>query len=102
MPELVPADDPPELSLVDQYPDEMRRWTVWFGVPMLCACAFIMLAIGTSASWLYGGVVLFGPGLGVGAIMYLAMSSDTNGRAHIAAGSSQRSANDEAAPRRGR
>lgn len=64
---------------LDGYPAESRRWIVLIGVPMLGACVCIALAIGTSVMWLYGGAVLLGPGFGVAAIIYLAMSTDTNG-----------------------
>jgi hypothetical protein len=77
-PHLV-AVDVPALSVQEQYPHEIRRWVVLLGLPMLGACVFIALAIGTSLEWLYGGAVVLGPGAGVGVIVYLAMSSDTNG-----------------------
>lgn len=64
---------------LDDYPSESRRWIVLIGVPMVGACVCIALAIGTSVTWLYGGAVLLGPGFGVAAIIYLAMSTDTNG-----------------------
>ncbi len=85
----------------EQYPDELRRWTVFLGLPMLGACLFVALAIGTSVAWLYGGAVLLGPGVGIGAIVYLAMSSDTNGRPHVSPGLGRRAANDLPATRPG-
>jgi hypothetical protein len=62
-----------------QYPDEVRRWLIFAGLPMLAACVCIGLAFGTSFRWLYGGAIAFGPGLGVLMIIYLAITSDTNG-----------------------
>ena len=61
------------------YPDEPKRWMLIVGSPMLAACVCIGLAFGTRFSWLYGGAIVFGPGIGVLAIIYLAISSDTNG-----------------------
>jgi hypothetical protein len=66
-------------SLSEQYPAEIRRWTLVIGTPMLLAASCVALAIGTSLHWMYGGVVLFGPGMGVAAIIYLSISTDTNG-----------------------
>jgi hypothetical protein len=100
-PQLAIAQALPVAS-AEPYPDEIRRWTVLLGLPMLGACLFIALAIGTSLTWLYGGAVLLGPGVGIGAIVYLAMSSDTNGRAYVAADSPRRHTNNHANPRSGR
>jgi hypothetical protein len=67
-------------SLSGNYPGEVRRWVLLAGIPMLGACVCIALAIGTPLSWFYGGVVLFGPGMGVAAIIYLSITTDTNGQ----------------------
>jgi len=61
------------------YPGEVRRWLTFAGLPMLAACVCVGLAFGTSFRWLYGGAILFGPGIGVLMIIYLAITSDTNG-----------------------
>ena len=82
----------PAISLSEEYPGEVGRWAVLIGVPMLFASVCVALAIGTSLSWLYGGAVLFGPGMGVAAIIYLALSTDTNGRSGPAIEDSSRSA----------
>jgi hypothetical protein len=69
------------------YPNEVSRWILVFGTPMLAACLCIGLAFGTRFAWFYGGAIAFGPGLGVLAIIYLAISSDTNGNVgHSAVG----------------
>lgn len=66
-------------SLSEQYPHELRRWAVLLGLPVLCASAFIGIAIATPFAWLFGGAVVIGPFGVVAAIIYLAMSTDTNG-----------------------
>lgn len=71
--------EPPSVETL--YPDEVKRWLLTVGLPMLAACVCIGLAFGTSFRWFYGGAIAFGPGIGVLAIIYLAISSDTNGTA---------------------
>jgi hypothetical protein len=71
--------EPVMRSLEALYPDEANRWIRTVGIPMLAACVCIGLAFGTRFSWFYAGAIAFGPGLGVLAIIYLAISSDTNG-----------------------
>ena len=73
------ATTPSETQLEQLYPDEMKRWILLLGTPMLAACVCIGLAFGTRLHWFYAGAIAFGPGLGVLAIIYLAISSDTNG-----------------------
>ena len=70
--------EPPEASLSEKYPNEVRRWTLLMGIPMLAASASVALAFGTSLHWLYGGALL-APFVGGFAIIYLAISSDTEG-----------------------
>jgi hypothetical protein len=65
--------------LSEQYPHELRRWAVLLALPVLCASAFIGLAIATPFAWLFGGAVVIGPFGIVAAIIYLATSTDTNG-----------------------
>lgn len=79
-----PAAGPARLSLVPptleaEYPHEMRRWILYFGGPLLGACVCIALAFATPYPWLFGGAILLGPGVSIGAIIYLALSTDTNG-----------------------
>ena len=68
----------PEASLSERYPNEVRRWTLLIGIPMLVASASVALAFGTSLHWLFGGA-LVAPFVGGFAIIYLAISSDTEG-----------------------
>jgi hypothetical protein len=63
----------------DSYPNEERRWMRVLGIPMLATCVFMATAIGTSIHWLIAFCLAFGPGVGVVSLVYLAISSDTNG-----------------------
>ena len=62
-----------------RYPNELQRWTIFLGSPMLAGFGFVALAIATPFAWLFGGAVILGPFTGIAAIVYLALSSDTNG-----------------------
>ena len=75
-PPLAVVEAPPA-SLSENYPNEVRRWALLIGIPMLSASACVSLAIGTSLHWLYGGALVFGPFMTGAAIIYLAISSDT-------------------------
>jgi hypothetical protein len=80
----------PDAEAVHQdYPNELKRWTIFLSVPMLAACLSICLAFGTRFSWFYAGAIAFGPGLGILAIIYLAISSDTNTTPNPPAGLNQ-------------
>jgi hypothetical protein len=52
---------------------------MFIGLPMLGAAVCVAVAVGTSHSWTLGGAVLLGPGGVLAAIVYLALSTDTNG-----------------------
>lgn len=67
------------------HPDEGKRWMLLLGFPMLLACIFMGATLGTGESWLLALPLVFGPGVGVVAIAYLAISSDTNGGSTVAA-----------------
>jgi hypothetical protein len=60
------------------YPNEQGRWMLVFGIPMLVACIFMAMTLGTSIRWLLAFCLAFGPGVGVVSLVYLALSSDTN------------------------
>jgi hypothetical protein len=64
-----------------RYPSEAVRWQILFGLPMLVACIVMALTIGTGIHWLIALCLAFGPGGSVISLVYLAISSDTNGRA---------------------
>jgi hypothetical protein len=69
----------------DSYPNEERRWMRVLGIPALFACIFMAAAIGTGIHWLIVFCLIFGPGVGVLSIIFLAISSDTNGGVDAAA-----------------
>lgn len=57
---------------------EQQRWLLWFGVPALVAALFVGLVFATGQEWLLGlgiGSIVFD----IGVLVWLALSSDTNG-----------------------
>jgi hypothetical protein len=58
---------------------EVNRWAILMGIPFILSALFFMGAIATGREWLIGGSLFTGPGLLVAAVIYLGMSSDTNG-----------------------
>jgi len=66
-------------SLEQLYPGEANRWMLFMGLPMLAAGVFVGLAFATSVLWYWAGVIVLGPGLGIAGLVYVTLSSDTNG-----------------------
>jgi len=69
---------------------EIRRWMAWLGIPALIACAFFAATIAGLGAWLLLPAIVIGPGVGGVALIWLALSSDTNGgsgagESHLAA-----------------
>ena len=58
---------------------EMRRWVAWLGGSMICACIFTAAALAGLGAWLIAPAIIVGPGVGGIALIWLALSSDTNG-----------------------
>ncbi len=58
---------------------EQTRWIVTLAIPFLAASAFMAATLSGAGSWLIGAAILCGPGLGLAALSYLALTSDTNG-----------------------
>ena len=56
---------------------ELRRWITWLGSSMIGACIFTAAALAASA-WFILPAIVIGPGLGGIALIWLALSSDTN------------------------
>src|SRR5580765_8763809 len=57
---------------------EMNRWMLWFGVPAIVAAFFVGLVFATGDAWWMGlaiGALL----VDIFVLVWLAMSSDTNG-----------------------
>lgn len=64
---------------------ELRRWITWLGGSLLAASFFTALALAGLGPWLILPAILVGPGLGGIALIWLALSSDTNAIAHALA-----------------
>jgi hypothetical protein len=57
---------------------EQKRWLTWFGLPALCAAIFVGLVFGTGQEW-YLGLAVGAIVVDIAVLIWLAMSSDTNG-----------------------
>jgi hypothetical protein len=57
---------------------EQKRWMIWFGLPALVAAVFLGLVFGTGDEW-YLGFAVASMVFDIGVLVWLAMSSDTNG-----------------------
>jgi len=64
---------------------EMRRWIAWLGGSLIAASVFTALALAGVSEWMILPAILVGPGVGGVALVWLAISSDTNSAAHVAA-----------------
>jgi hypothetical protein len=58
---------------------EMRRWVTVLGSITLIACAFTAASLAGLGAWLLAPAIVVGPGIGGIALVWLALSSDTNG-----------------------
>ena len=61
---------------------ELRRWMMWLGGSLVAASFFTALAIAGVSPWMILPAIVLGPGLGGIALIWLALSSDTNSIAH--------------------
>jgi hypothetical protein len=57
---------------------EQKRWMTWFGTPILIAAAFLGICFATGEAW-WLGLVITTIVLDILVLVWLAMSSDTNG-----------------------
>ena len=57
---------------------EQNRWMLWFGLPALFMAIFVGAVFATGAKWLLGGSLAFLIA-DIGILIWLCMSSDTNG-----------------------
>jgi threonine/homoserine/homoserine lactone efflux protein len=64
---------------------EFRRWLLWLGGALLGACVFTALALAGLGAWLLAPAIVIGPGVGGVLLVWLALSSDTNGASAPAA-----------------
>jgi hypothetical protein len=62
----------------DMHAKEMNRWMLWFGMPVLGMAIFTGAVFATGAEWLLGGALAF-LFADICVLMWLCMSSDTNG-----------------------
>jgi len=82
--EAVAANDAPVVAAAAVLsPDEInateqKRWMLWFGTPALVMAIFVGISLGTGDAWILGlaiGSLL----VDIFVLVWLAMSSDTNG-----------------------
>jgi hypothetical protein len=57
---------------------ELQRWLYWLGGSLLGACLFLGLALAGYGAWLMAPAIIIGPGVGGIALVWLAITSDTN------------------------
>ena len=62
---------------------EARRWILALGIPMILAAVFTAAALAGLGAWLIAPAIVVGPGIGGIALIWLALSTDTNGM-HLA------------------
>jgi hypothetical protein len=60
---------------------ELRRWFLWLGGSMIGAAIFTAAALAGLGPWMILPAIIVGPGLGGIALIWLALSSDTNSAA---------------------
>lgn len=65
---------------------ETQRWIAVLGTLMMVSLAFTAAALGGYGAWLLAPAIVVGPGFGGIALIWLALSSDTNGVNPFAAG----------------
>ena len=63
---------------------ELRRWIAWLGGSLIAASFFTALALAGVSPWMILPAILVGPGVGGVALVWLAISSDTNSAAGVA------------------
>ncbi len=63
---------------------EQKRWMLWFGLPALIGCVFLGVTFGTGDAW-WLGLALTALLVDIFVLVWLAMTSDTNGVIHDSA-----------------
>jgi hypothetical protein len=66
------------VSINDIQAAEQKRWMIWFGFPVLVAALFLGATFGTGQAW-WLGLALASIVGDILVLVWLAMSSDTNG-----------------------
>lgn len=57
---------------------ELRRWLIALGLPLIGACVFTAAALAGLGAWLMAPAIVVGPGIGGIALIWLALTTDTN------------------------
>ena len=70
-----------ELHVSPSSAGEAQRWMRVLALPFLGPCAFVAAALATGHAWLITPAIVLGPGLGITALTYLALSSDVTSNA---------------------
>jgi hypothetical protein len=60
---------------------ELRRWIGWLGGSLIGACVFTAAALAGLSAWFILPAIVVGPGIGGIALIWLALTSDTNSAA---------------------
>ena len=66
---------------------EQKRWMLWFGIPALIASVFVGLTLGLNQAWIMG-LAITAIVIDIFVLVWLAMTSDTNGASGDFSGSS--------------
>ena len=75
---LVEAHGPSAQEMNDA---EMKRWMLWFGIPALVSAVFVGITFATGDAW-WLGLAIAAILTDILVIVWLSMSSDTNGLIH--------------------
>ncbi len=71
-------------SIQEMHDTEQKRWMLWFGLPALIGCVFLGVTFATGSIW-WLAAVLTALLADIFMLVWLAMTSDTNGLIHDAA-----------------
>jgi hypothetical protein len=85
--DVVPAGDAPPAahlapvhgtSVQEMHGAEQRRWMLWFGIPAVVASVFVGLTFSLNEAWIMG-LAITAIVFDIFVLVWLAMTSDTNG-----------------------
>jgi hypothetical protein len=65
-------------SIQQMHDTEMKRWMLWFGLPALVGSFFVGMTFATDHAW-WLGLAIAALMVDIFVLVWLAMSSDTNG-----------------------
>jgi hypothetical protein len=72
------AVEPTVSAEYEMHMAEQKRWMIWFGIPALVAAVFVGITFGTGDAW-WLGLAITAIVVDILVLVWLAMSSDTNG-----------------------